>query len=737
MKFSYPIRNLNGSEFQSLEEVISLIASEPHGSWAIGANGFWHGGIHISDVTQPFSALIPEAQNSEDPVPLQFMTDGTIVAYRLNDTYPTASPSGVTLSHSSSFVLVKSLCKPDPDREETWLEFYCLYMHLAALKDYPSSQCYKVTAARRSITLRRFKKGHYGVPKGDEDKGQYALYPAPARSGHVINDGDRIVVSRQGRFYLHTHGKSELKTFGLARLLKDGKPGKELFWVTLAPKLLEPDGEMYDLLPDWMVIAADRCTFNDVVITGEGDEWKVNAGTPLGFLGLTERPGSTELVKKEWFVHLECLSVDSRMPRFLSNPGHVQTDKRLLRAAKGELLYLRDDFGETPEFRESGVPLGAQQFLSRDSAISLRDEVECWWYNVSGSGWLPQDKVSITEQFDLLSQGFTPLEENSSNDISETFRESWVTTALGLIACNAEQQNDMKFSFVPDNYRRLVAKLENPQFHGVNEVRDALRIRHSLVRDVLNRLIIRHHSEWYGGISNGRWNGFYKDLDTFDKKYCEKWQSDMEWMSQVEPFNKNEPIWHFHPIEFLKAISFSRITLEEARVRAFMRMLRVGEGTVGEAGYETLFGGQSFIKDYKKDFSDHPQVSITRGSLTSSAAGAYQVMGYTWNDKQMVSVRNKHSLKDFSPSSQDKFCVMLFKYKRKGTLKNIMDGDIESALEKLSYEWASLPPGRYGQPAKTQKEALSLYESYLKEELKGNSDLHVELGYILKLQAQL
>lgn len=737
MKFSYPIRNLNGSEFQSHDEVMSLIASEPHGSWAIGANGFWHGGIHISDVSQPFSALIPDAQNSEDPVPLQFMTDGTIVAYRLNDTYPTARHCGTTLCHSSSFVLVKSLCKPNPDREETWLEFYCLYMHLAALNDYPSSQCYKVAADRRDITLRRFKKGHFGVPEGDEAKRQYALYLAPPRSGQVINDGDRIVVSRQGRFYLHKNGKSELKTFGLARLLKAGKPGKEQFWVTLDPELLEPDGEMYDLLPDWMAISADKGIFNDVVMTDEGDEWKVNAGAPLGFMGLTERPDSTELVKKEWFIHLECLSVDSRMPRFLSNPGRVQTDKRMLRAAKGELIYLQDDFRETPEFRETGVPLGAQQFLSRDSAIPFLDDAERWWYNVSGSGWLPQDKVLITEQFDLLSQGFTPLEETSNHDISETFRERWITTALELIASNAEQQNDIKFSFVPDNYRRLIAKLENSQFHVVNEVCDALRIRHSLVRDVINRLIIRHHSEWFGGISSGRWSGFYKDLDRFDKKYCEKWQSDMEWMSQVEPFNQDEPIWHFHPIEFLKAISFSRITLEEARVRAFMRMLRVGEGTVGEVGYETLFGGQSFIKDYNKDFSGHPQVSITRGSLTSSAAGAYQVMGYTWNDKQMVSVRNKHSIKDFSPSSQDKFCIMLFKYKRKGTLKSIMDGDIDGALEKLSYEWASLPPGRYGQPAKTQKEALSLYEKYLLEELKGKSDLHIELGYILKLQDEL
>ena len=692
MKFSYPIRNLNGSEFQSHDEVMSLIASEPHGSWAIGANGFWHGGIHISDVSQPFSALIPDAQNSEDPVPLQFMTDGTIVAYRLNDTYPTARHCGTTLCHSSSFVLVKSLCKPNPDREESWLEFYCLYMHLAALNDYPSSQCYKVAADRRDITLRRFKKGHFGVPEGDEAKRQYALYPAPPRSGQVINDGDRIVVSRQGRFYLHKNGKSELKTFGLARLLKAGKPGKEQFWVTLDPELLEPDEEMYDLLPDWMAISADKGIFNDVVMTDEGDEWKVNAGAPLGFMGLTERPDSTELVKKEWFIHLECLSVDSRMPRFLSNPGRVQTDKRMLRAAKGELIYLRDDFRETPEFRETGVPLGAQQFLSRDSAIPFLDDAERWWYNVSGSGWLPQDKVLITEQFDLLSQGFTPLEEVTANDVSETFKENWVITALELIASSAEHQRVMKHAFVPDNYRRLIAKLENPQYDGVNAVRDALRVRHSLVRDVVDRLVIRHHSEWYGSISSGRWNGVYKDLDVFDKKYCEKWQSDMEWMSQVEPFNQDEPIWHFHPIVFLDA-------LKESKKKGW-----------AHSPFANLLGRVESNNDYTAYNRTYPHPKPTNSeakygtSLTSLtiqqvmdaqkkhdmfATGRFQIIPSTLKDAISKLALDMNALYD--ESLQDKiFEEYLIKIKRKPIIDFLEgDGSVEDAMYAWAMEFAS------------------------------------------------
>ncbi|ECI4078949.1 hypothetical protein DPB93_25930, partial [Salmonella enterica subsp. salamae] len=66
-----------------------------------------------------------------------------------------------------------------------------------------------------------------------------------------------------------------------------------------------------------------------------------------------------------------------------------------------------------------------------------------------------------------------------------------------------------------------------------------------LVRNVVNRLVVKHHSEWCRGRSSGRWEGFYKELDTEEVGYCEKWQSDLEWMSGVS---------HFHPVVFLSAL---------------------------------------------------------------------------------------------------------------------------------------------------------------------------------------
>lgn len=63
----------------------------------------------------------------------------------------------------------------------------------------------------------------------------------------------------------------------------------------------------------------------------------------------------------------------------------------------------------------------------------------------------------------------------------------------------------------------------------------------------------------------------------------------------------------------------------------------------------------------------------------------------------------------------------------------IVEGEIEQAISICSYEWASLPPSRYGQPIKTLKQALSLYYKYYKEETQNISDLKISNEAIIGL----
>ena len=120
---------------------------------------------------------------------------------------------------------------------------------------------------------------------------------------------------------------------------------------------------------------------------------------------------------------------------------------------------------------------------------------------------------------------------------------------------------------------------------------------------------------------------------------------------------------------------------------AFMRAIRVGEGTLGPDGYRTIVGGSLF-----DDFSDHPRVKvwIPRINDYSSAAGAYQMIRRTWDG-----VQAKLGLPDFSPASQDQACIELIR--QRGGLRLAMNGQFAAAVEKCKKEWASLPGAGYGQ----------------------------------------
>jgi len=142
---------------------------------------------------------------------------------------------------------------------------------------------------------------------------------------------------------------------------------------------------------------------------------------------------------------------------------------------------------------------------------------------------------------------------------------------------------------------------------------------------------------------------------------------------------------------------FTSVTdaVNDPNVRAFLMMIRVGEGTAGPKGYTTFFGGSQF-----SDLSRHPNVAHTGGGYTSTAAGAYQFLYSTW--QQLAA---QYGLTDFSPASQDIGAVGLIK--QRGALADVMAGRIASAIRKCNTIWASLAGSPYGQPTLTMADDLA------------------------------
>lgn len=142
--------------------------------------------------------------------------------------------------------------------------------------------------------------------------------------------------------------------------------------------------------------------------------------------------------------------------------------------------------------------------------------------------------------------------------------------------------------------------------------------------------------------------------------------------------------------------------LNNSNVRAFLRMIRYGEGTEDQDGYRRMFGGDLF-----DSFEDHPRQLKTftlrnGGTLSSTAAGAYQFLSRTWDG-----LVKQYNFPDFSPSSQDQACVALIKGRQ--ALDDVIAGRFDTAVTKCNREWASLPGSPYGQPTTTLAQAKKHY----------------------------
>lgn len=125
-------------------------------------------------------------------------------------------------------------------------------------------------------------------------------------------------------------------------------------------------------------------------------------------------------------------------------------------------------------------------------------------------------------------------------------------------------------------------------------------------------------------------------------------------------------------------------------IAAFLDMIAYSEGTIKygkDDGYDVIVGGSLFTS-----YKAHPKVlvSLPKLGIKSTAAGRYQIMAKYYKHYADLLLLN-----DFSPESQDKMALQFIK--EQGALKDIIDGDIPSAISKCSNIWASFPGAGYGQ----------------------------------------
>lgn len=540
MKICFPIRKQNGSQYGTLEEVMGLIGREPHGSWLAGTNLLWHGGVHISQASAPGSVLT--ADNADSAVPLQCMAKGEVVAWRLNQDYKTADYSGKELKYSTTFVLVKSTCQPDTEKENSWLVFYSLYMGLAPLSAYPKVKLYKAKTEIRKRSAANFKSS---ASPGDTP-------PVPAKSGSLKKD-TRIIVQKEQMFL---NEKAE-QPFGLAKTLNaSGEATGDPFWVTLLPEYMEPDGEQYAQMPTWMQKAVEQGEFESV--TKPAATLEIDAGDAIGFLGEDIAPAGKGNTNSCHYVHIEVISKDARMPDFLNNPAGIQSGQKYIQILSGKSMYQKVGEGKDSTFKAMSciVLKDGGKILPRDKCNPFEDNAGKTWFEVSPRNWLSQDDVTELHQYDLKELGFTTLVEEPSPDVTKSLRENWVKGAYDWLSKRIGKERGIQQQQVSAFYKNLVKKIDSNgdgELSG-KELYNALHHPELGLRDIAARLIVKHDSEWFGGSSHHRWNVYFQNYDSLRVAYAKQWLDDSEWMRQVDEFQENNPIWHFHPVMFLEAL---------------------------------------------------------------------------------------------------------------------------------------------------------------------------------------
>ena len=143
---------------------------------------------------------------------------------------------------------------------------------------------------------------------------------------------------------------------------------------------------------------------------------------------------------------------------------------------------------------------------------------------------------------------------------------------------------------------------------------------------------------------------------------------------------------------------------------ALSSIIRTVEGTTGDKGYTTRFGGHQF-----DDLSRHPNIAApTPWGTKSEAAGAYQFMKPTWDE-----AKSALGLTDFSRESQEK--AGRFLTERRGVNPDTRFNNFEefsAGISKLSPEWAGLPnsqsgrTGYHGQANADMQQLWTQYQNY-------------------------
>ena len=270
----------------------------------------------------------------------------------------------------------------------------------------------------------------------------------------------------------------------------------------------------------------------------------IAAGETVGFLGLMESPGSLLGGKQSKHqVHLELFTQDPRLDGVLANQAGTAGGTRYAKVPAGLTLY---------EKRESQwVDSGRRSEATQLTAPKVEKSGDSEWLCVKEGVYVDKAQVEMFSQHDWLKLGFKKVDGSGSDgyldpELAPAFFQE-------LVRCLDTNQDGHLSG------EELTAALVNPE--------PILRSPQSRAR--LQKLIVRHPSEWYdksAGASH-QWLDKLKGQvakPEFDQlvEHEKKRIDQLEWMQSASRLKLSRDIWHVWPLGMQEEKALETETLD-------------------------------------------------------------------------------------------------------------------------------------------------------------------------------
>lgn len=556
----------------------ALQGSEGDTHWLMKKAEHWHGGIHLYDNFAANAVFKPGSHG------LKCMTDGQVVAWRLNDNYQTAPFKKKMLKFSTTFVLIKSTCTPDKDKPNNALDFYTLWIQIAPLSEYGVTDTPTATVTASALKIRQDNTFsgwmRNGMSQGiNVPRDALRHYEAPQDTHTTLPRGSVVEIEQEATFILN--GKPApfifITVVSVPEGAKTGLSVGESGWISGLDKFVKRQDIT---LPAWMQEARKHGVFNEVVTVSVEDALPIKAGDVIGHLSLNEQPYGNS----QYFCHLEVFSQDARMKDFLTNKAGVTKGVAELHTLADKMRWQHRDRDNS--FVVAGVggdpsPTTAERYTPETQCRRLEADGKTWYYIPGELAWMAAEDVERANQFDLEKRGFIPLEEEGApQSIFQTPRESWLRQAFGRLEELARgETRDMYSSSYTEKYQKLLKQMDSNQ-DGVIDAGELWRFLHNRqphIQYQVQRLVVKHHSEWLKDGTSALWQAAldeqakkYPDLALFNRDFINK----LVWMKDVPEIRSSEALWHMHPVVFLDALKMQsrRGVIRPRNVQDFLDM---------------------------------------------------------------------------------------------------------------------------------------------------------------------